>query len=78
MLKCTQAHGSKHKHGSQANPNPRRLGQRRQSIKTWQKVRRHARKAIEHARKQDKAKNMLGKDIKNIMNKDKAKGVDCN
>ena len=57
-------------------PSPRRLGQHHQSIKTWQKARRHARKAIEHAKKQDKTKNMLGKDIKHIMNKDKAKGVD--
>ena len=38
---------------------------------------RHARKAIEHARKQDKARNKLGKAIKHIINKDKVKGVDC-
>ena len=30
---------------------------------------RHARKAIEHARKQDKGRNKLGKAIKHIMNK---------
>ena len=30
---------------------------------------RHARKAIEHARKQDKARNKVGKAIKHIMNK---------
>ena len=28
--------------------------------------------------KQDKARNKLGKLIKHIMKKDKAKGVDCN
>ena len=41
------------------------------------KASRHAKKAIKHARKQDKAKNMLGKAIKHIMTKDKAKAVDC-
>ena len=44
----------------------KRLGQHHQSIKTSQKARRHARKAIEHARKQDKTKNMLGKALKHI------------
>ena len=33
--------------------------------------------AIEHARKQDKAKNMLGKAMKHIIKQDKAKSVDC-
>ena len=37
---------------------------------------RHVRKAIEHGRKQDKAINKLGKAIKLIIDKDKAKGVD--
>ena len=34
-------------------------------------------KAIKHARKQDKARDILWKAIKHIINQDKAKGVDC-
>ena len=41
------------------------------------KVRRHARKAIEHARKKNKTKNMHGKAIKHIIKQDKSKGVNC-
>ena len=38
---------------------------------------RHARKATKHARKQDKAKDMLKKAIKHVMKQDKANGIDC-
>ena len=77
MLKGTQAHGAKHKDGIQEYPSPRRLGQHHQSMKTWQKARKHVRKAIEHAMKQDKEKNMLGKAMKYIIKQDKEKVVDC-
>ena len=69
MLKGNQAHGCKHKHGIQAYPSPRRLDQHHQSIKTWQKVRRHARKAIKHDRNQDKSKIYYGKQISMLWTK---------
>ena len=56
MARSTYTCRSKHRHKTQAYPSPRRLGQHYQSIKTWQKVRRQARKTIKHARKQDKAR----------------------
>ena len=37
---------------------------------------RHARKAIKHARRQDKAKIYYKKPNQHVMKKDKAKGVD--
>ena len=41
------------------------------------KTRRHAWEAIKHARKQDKARDILRKAIKHAIKQNKAKGVDC-
>ena len=51
MKRSLKACGSKQGHEKYTYPSPRRLGQQHQSNKSWQKVSRHARKGIKHARK---------------------------